>query len=738
MAAIGLFAAERDQRRCFLWTPVLIGIGIAGYLSLPREPSGVAVHAVALVVAGLAVRRYLKGMPFGILAVVALLLAGLSLGKARVDSLSSPMLAGPLTSAVWGRVAAAETRTDRRPRIVLDRLAVERLAASQTPARLRVSLAPNVTLPPVGAVVSFAARIDAVPGPAAPGDYDPRARAFFDRIGGSGFVFGAVAQIAPPEAWRPAAAIAWLRSAIVTRLRAALSGDAGAVAAALLVGERGGLSETVVANLRDSGLAHILAISGLHMGLFAGTVFAAVRAVLSLSPALAQTQPLRKWAALAALVAGFFYLLISGGNVATVRAFIMAAILFSAILIDRPALSLRNLAIAAIVVLAIAPESVAEPGFQMSFAAAAALVAVWEAWRRRRDDRVSADRSGTRGTVFGLVWPVVGGLAAIALTTVIASLATAPVAAYHFQRLATYSLIGNLMAMPVVSLIIMPSGLVALAAMPFGLEGPALTVFGWGVDRLLDVAAFTAALPQAVRPVAALPPVFLVLCLGGLMWLCLWHTAIRYLGLLPVGAALAIGIFGPPPPDLIVDGGGRIVALRTQAGGYAASGGRSGSYTLDRWHQRAGLAPPARIDRSGVACDALGCLMVADWAVGDGETTPQASTGGSTNTETEPVSSSGAGSGAGPAPGAGRVLPQPVRIAHVRDPLAFFEDCRRAGIVVTPLAAPNDCAAGLVIDRTALAVHGAHAVRFDAGSGDFAVKTAYPVVRRPWHGPVSR
>ena len=722
------YAAERERRHGFLWTPVLLGAGITVYLTLPREPAAWAVHGVALIAATLAVRRYLRGMPAGLLAIAALLLTGMSLGKARVDVLAAPMLSGPVTTALAGRVVAVDVRDGRRPRIVLDRVTADAVEPSNMPARVRISLAPNAVPPAAGARIALLARLDAVPGPAAPGDFDPRRAAFFDRIGGSGFALGELRIAETPRHFGPRVAIANLRAAIVERLRAALPGEAGAVAAALLVGERGYLSRDVVANLRDSGLAHILAISGLHMGLVAGTVFAAVRAALALSPTLALTRPLRKWAAVAALAAGLFYLAISGGNVATIRAFVMVSILFTAILMDRPALSLRNLAIAAILVLAVAPENIAEPGFQMSFTAAAALVAAWEWWRRRADDPLRGQELRPSGPTGAGVRLIVGGLAAILATTLIASLATAPIAAYHFQRLATFSLVGNMLAMPLVSLIVMPSGLAALLAMPFGLEVWPLAVFGWGADRLLDVAAFTAGLPHAVRPVPALPAAFLVLSLGGLMWLCLWHTAIRFLGAVSLAAALTVAAVSPAPPDLLVDAGGRTIAARTAAGAYIVSGGRAGSYTLERWHRLAGLAVPDRVDRTGVTCDGLGCILRT--GAGQGDIGTARADGGNPAT--------------GDPARAGERL-----VAHVRDPLALAEDCRVAAIVVTPLIVSGSCPASLVIDGTALAVRGAHAVRFRAdGEADtnesasagtlFDVTTAYPAVRRPWHGPGAR
>ncbi|MHA1190377.1 MAG: ComEC/Rec2 family competence protein, partial [Alphaproteobacteria bacterium] len=401
-----LFAGELDQRRGFLWAPVLIGIGIGFYFSLPREPLGIAIHGATLIVGGFAIFRRWRGQTAGILTVCACLLLGMSLAKMRVEQLGASMLARSVTTMVSGRVASTDIRSGRRPRVILDDISVERLPVTATPARIRISFGSQQAMPDIGDTITVRGRIGPVPGPSAPGDYDPRRSAYFDGLGGSGFALGRW-RVNDQQAgkWRVGTqakmAIDKVRRAIVARLLAALPGDGGAVAAALLVGERGHLPENVIADLRNSGLAHLLAISGLHMGLVAGAMFAAMRGMFALSATLTLTRPIRKWAAVGALVTGFAYLLISGGNVATIRAFVMAAILFGAILVDRPALSLRNLAIAAILVLLMAPESVVEPGFQMSFAAAAALIAVWENWHGRAHDRLAKRAEEIRSGIIG-------------------------------------------------------------------------------------------------------------------------------------------------------------------------------------------------------------------------------------------------------------------------------------------------------------------------------------------------
>ena len=454
-----------------------------------------------------------------------------------------------------------------------------------------------------------------------------------------------------------------VRSRAVARIRAAQPGEAGAVAAALLVGERDGLSQTTVDDLRVAGLAHLLAISGLHMMLLAGTAFFAARALLALSPTLALSRPIRKWAAVAALLVATVYLALSGGAVATMRAYVMAVVMFTAILVDRPAISMRNLALAAFAVLLVEPESVTEPGFQMSFGAVMALIAAWEIWNGRA--RVRLDDDPLPGGRLA-AWPLRAALA-VAFTSLVAGLATAPFAAYHFERIASYSLLGNLLAAPLVSLVIMPFGLLTLVVMPFGIEAAPLAVMAWGIDTLLAIAGWVAHLPGAEMPAPRIAPACLCLIAGGLLWTCLWRRPWRLAGVAAMLAGVALIPVLADPPDILVAPDGKAIAVRDASGTLRVAGSRYGAYVVEQFLDKE-TAPPETTAalREGVACDEVACVL-------------------------------------GGADG--------LRVSLVTDPLAFAEDCRRADLLVTPLPAPADCAAERMIDTDALARGGAHAVR---------------------------
>lgn len=685
--------AELSERAGFQWLAVAFAVGCLIYFALPREPLAAALLGAALVVAVIATIGYRRGTRWRLAAVLAMCLCGAVAGKLRVEFLRAPGVEREQYAELTARVVAAETRTERRPRILLDRIESPQLAPDELPPRARITLAESYGLPSLGATIALRARLMPVGGPIVPGGYDPRRAAWFDGIGASGFALGAWQLVAEPQGVSAGLAIPQIRSAMVARIMAAEPGEAGAVAAALLVGERSALSAETNESLRISGLAHILSISGLHMMLIAGSAFFFARAALALSPRLTLSYPIRKWAAVAALVVVSIYFALSGGGSATVRSYVMAAIMFAAILVDRPAISMRNLAIAAFVVLALEPESVTEPGFQMSFAAVAALIAAWEIWRDRPRLRLADDDvlPGMRAARWAS-----RAVTGVAITTLVAGLATAPFAAYHFERVASYSLLGNLLAAPLVSAIIMPFGLLTLLVMPLGLEALPLWVMARGIELLLAASDWVAVLPGAEMTAPPIAPVSILLMAGGMLWLCLWRLRWRLLGL----PAIALGLVSIPLlvdlPDILVAPDGKAVAVRDAAGRLRVSGGRADSYVVEQFFdEEPGPVPEPAALREGVRCDDLACLLTA---------------------------TSG------------------LQVSHVSDPAAFIEDCRRAEIIATPLRAPADCGAALIIDTDRLAAFGSHAVwiSLDGGRPHYEIETERGAFPRPWQAGGSK
>lgn len=325
----GWLAAELSPGRLFAWLPVCFGAGIVLYFAAETEP---AMWAAALAFAGalaLAVVIRRTGVP--VLAALALLAltAGFLTATLRAHLVAAPVLTRTLYAAELSGFVEAREERDKTDRIVLRVHALAGVPEEARPARVRVAVRKG-TSPPIGTFVALKARLSPPLSPLRPGGYDFARDLYFQRIGATGFALGAIRIEAAPVAtgWRAAASgtIDGIREAIDQRIRTSLTGDAGAIASALITGKRDAVSAPVEDAMYVSSLAHVLSISGYHMAVVAGIVFVGLRAGLALVPGLALTRPIKAWAAWAALVATAFYLVLSGAEVATQRAFVMTAI----------------------------------------------------------------------------------------------------------------------------------------------------------------------------------------------------------------------------------------------------------------------------------------------------------------------------------------------------------------------------------------------------------------------------
>ena len=656
----GCLTRELEDRRGFLFLPVAIATGAALYFGAAHEPLPYVGLVPMAGFLGLAIALRAHPLGFHMFALLAAIAAGFAVASFQVHRIAHPVLAAPLQSVeVAGFVEAAEQRP-RGSRITLrvTRLGREgRVAKGATPERVRVTL--TTTQPPaIGEHIALRASLAPPPGAAYPGGFDFGRSMWFDGIGATGFGLG---RVQPAPAPRPLPldlrAAAWLdatREAIAGRIRASLSGMEAGVAVALVTGLRDGVPEPVEESMRISGLSHILSISGLHMALVATTVFFVVRALLALFPMAALRFPIKAWAALPAALAASFYLVLSGAEVPTQRAYAMTLIVLAGVMLGRPALTLRTLALAALVVMVLTPWAILDPGAQMSFAATLALVAAYERWGHL----VSAPALiGAADTMLGRVLRVpTRYIAALLLTSLAAGLATAPYAAFHFQRLAPLSLLANLAAMPVVSLVVMPAGLVGAVLMPFGWDDVAWHAMGWGIALMVRISDMVASVPGADRGIRAMPMASMVLLSLALVAICLLRT--RLLLLAPLCLAAALWLYQTMPrPDVLVDREGRTVAVRGVDGRIAVMGDRdaglAGRFVVEQWFSaegergRAGASDMA----AAAACDPLGCTLRDR---------------------------------------RGEI------VALSRDPNSLEEDCRRASLLVTRHAPPASCAATVI------------------------------------------
>jgi competence protein ComEC len=556
-----LNTAIHDQSlRWSLLLPVAMSLGAAAYLLLPAEPGWLAV-SIAPVVA-LALARILWRRA-GWLALLCMLAAaggiGALAGKVRTVLVAAPVLHESIGPVRIEGVVAEVDASERSRRVRIAVRAIEGLPPDQAPKYVRISYRPNIGFGP-GRAVACRAMLSPPPRPVVPGDYAFNRDAWFQQLGAVGFAVGDCTPLPTPLPTNAIDRVAYwigaLRRDISQHVYDAAGAKGGGMSAAMLAGDRSYLASEDAEALRLSGLAHLLSISGVHMVLAGGIFFFIIRMLWPLCEPLALRMPTVRVAALGAIVACTLYFAISGAEVATQRSYVMAMIGFGAKLFDRPALSLRSVAVALTAVVLLQPESVVTPGFQMSFAASAALIALYEIWPK-------IDKPEGRGLLTRLRGWIVGATA----TSITASLATMPFALYHFNRAAFFSVIANLATTPIISLWTTPAAAGAAIALPFGLQDIFLAALGKSLEVVLAIARVSADL----SPNIGLPR----LGSAGLLWaalaicvFCIFTRGGRWLALIPAGVTLVLWLTGPQPAAYIsadgtvyADNGGKWIEL---------------------------------------------------------------------------------------------------------------------------------------------------------------------------------
>ena len=568
-------AFEAQRGHLFCWVPVAMGLGIGCYFALPFEPTGAMLVTATLIVGAGASIYWRNRGGWGVFALsIALISLGLLLAALRAHSVSAPVLSYRYYGPVEGRIIAIDRSVSDKVRVTLDQVVLSRISPQRTPEKVRISLhwLDPVITPEPGLRVMVTANLSPPQGPVEPGGFTFQRMAWFRGLGAVGYARTPLLAVDQGER----NADMWVnhqRMTLSHTVQSRIGGAEGGVAAAIVSGDRSAIDADTLTNLRASNLAHLLAISGLHMGLLTGVVFTMIRFCIALQPRRATHWNSKKIAAVGALIAGAGYLALSGGSVATERAFIMVSVMFVAILLNRRALTLRAVAMAAVIVLVLTPEALIGPGFQMSFAATTALVAVFGAMRGWSWSRTPK-------------WMQKVG--AVVLSSFIAGLATAPFAAAHFNQIAHYGLLANVLSVPMMGAVVMPAAVMAALLAPVGLAGIGLWVMGLGLSWILAVADWVAALDGAVgKIVTPMPWVIPLLALGAL-GIILWRGALRWGGLVPALCAALLWAQTERPAVLISDSGGLLGVMTAE--GRSVSKERGESFVAGSWLENDGDA----------------------------------------------------------------------------------------------------------------------------------------------------
>ncbi len=601
---------ERAFGHGFVLIPVLLVSGVLTWLSLPFDV-GIVKLALLLCVFGMAAVACVG--KFARLRVpligATLFVAGMVLVAAETARIDTIVLDAPVTTNVRGVVFSREQDDRGQWRYGVEIHETTRPRLRRQPTKVTLVARGREDPLPIGATIEGRARLSPPSGPALRGLNDFAFDSYFRGIGAVGFFYGSPTGGKAPATGESEAAssfgsslatsIAAMREAVGERIRASIGGDTGALAAALVTAEERAISRETVEVLRQAGLAHVLAISGLNMALAAGTFLIGARTVLSMIPGLAHRVPIKKVAATGALLMVCLYILISGGAVSALRAWIMISIMLVAVFFDRMSISLRNVALAAIVIVATTPSAVAGPGFQMSFAATLALVAGYARWRERRETEVpTAARQGKgRG-------PVTGVIAGVVITSLIGGLATSVYSIAYFHRLPAYGLLANVLTMPVISIVIMPFGLFAMLLMPLGLEHYPLMAMAWGLDRMLDIARFVTSLDGEIVTGRIGHFGFALIAAGGVL-VCVLRSWLALSGAVLISVGLvSLAVEHDRLPDVVIAEDGRLVGLVAN-GAIATNRMRPSDFVFSQWQRAlavenhlkpAMLPPPAAAD----------------------------------------------------------------------------------------------------------------------------------------------
>ncbi len=581
-----------QRHRWFLWWPVGMAMGILVYFQLSYEPS----LLLSLVIPGslLALflgktlfpsRLFFPSHPYAYFCLYAVFSIGCGFGVAKIRTfyVATPLLTKTLKDVrLLGTLREIEhspTHPNNRRLILTDVSYPDLYSSEPLPTKVRLNAAVHKVTAQPGDRIECYATLLSLSAPVTLQGYDFQRHAYFLGI-------GAVGSLKPPCFIVNKASQTYLyqwRYQLTEHIRHHLPGHAGEIAAALITGDRSGISPNIRQNFIDAGIAHILAISGLHVSLVAGILFFLIRRGLALIPPLAERFVIKKTAAFLAILATAFYLAISGFGFPAQRAFMMITLVMVGILIDREPLSMRSLALSATVILCLYPESLLSISFQLSFTAVMALIAVYEegvqpfkTWINKTPEK----RGYRRLVAYG---------AGVVMTTVVATLATTPLIIYTFNRFTLQAVLGNLIAIPLISFWIMPMAVLSLLFLPLGHSSLLFFMWGRGIDILIQAASWIAHLPGAAILVPTPSPVFLILTVSGTLWLCLWQGRLRWWGIAPLALSLPL-LFYENHPDIYVAGDGSVMAYRHQGSLYVTSEKR-GKYYVNLWQRELGGIP---------------------------------------------------------------------------------------------------------------------------------------------------
>lgn len=705
---------EIETGLSFNLIPVFLGIGILVYFAIPAEPSLLALGVTVFILSSILWKLQLHNLMSIFVSTVTVLISGMFVAQVATHINQTPSLERQITAQMQGVIISVDRSRRGAARYLVRPIELEGLETNQIPNRIRVSAAAKHEIMLPGDTLTGLVRLQPISGPVYPGGYDFSFFAWHQGLGGSGFFMGRPAQSDTQ------AEISWfeqlsiqinrMRIAVEKRIIKAMPDTTGKIAVALVTGNKTGIPQKIQESLRKTGLAHILAISGLHMALVTLTVIWCIRFALAFIPSIALRYPIKKWAVCAGFVSATTYLMLSGAGIATQRAWIMISVMLLAVMMDRRAITMRSVAISAIIILVLNSQSLLSPGFQMSFAAVTALVAGYEALNQRRKIRAENIFVPVQQNQFlRMTNGVLMYFGGIATTSLIAGTATAFIAAWHFHQVAPFGLLANLIAMPVVSILIMPFVLFSILLMPYGLEFIPLISVSYGIEQVVAVSFWV----ESISPngnTGLLPRGAIFLFAGFLITICFFRTRLRLLSLMPL-VALPWFFTNPVIPDVIISENGRAVAIKTDTRKIGLLFPRGSAFVQTIWTKAWSGGEVEKLNLSKDQCNRERCIVV---------------------------------------------LPSSKVLHIVYDPKLLQSSCNRSDILVAPRLWWVNCKERepeLVLKRYDFERFGTHALYMNKvtpkaniesrilnlknPTQKIIIKTALPKASRPWHRSVT-
>ena len=697
----GLQSAMLREWECgigFNLLPVYLGLGIILYFLAPAEPSLIALVAtpLALLYPLLKIRRL--GSTYYLLASLTFILSGMLVAKIATDINPTPIIERQITGEITGLVLSVDQSRRGASRYLIKPVHIAGISDQGLPKKLRLSsVAKGVDAKP-GDILTGLARIQPISGPVYPGGYDFSFFAWHEGLGGSGFFMGKPAKdeglVRMTLFERATVFINYSRISVEQRILRAIPGTGGDVAVALVTGNKSRIPEEVQNSLRATGLAHILAISGLHMALVTLTVIWIVRGALSLFPVLALNYPIKKWAVCIGFLSATTYLMLSGAGIATQRAWVMISVMLLSVLMDRRAITMRSVAVSALIILVISPQSLFSPGFQMSFSAVTALVAGYEIINKRRRQKYREKfRQPVTNPFMRISMSLITYFGGLATTSLIAGVATSFIAAWHFHQVAPLGLLANLLAMPIAAVLVMPFVLFSVLLMPYGLEAFALYPVETGIKWVIEIAAWVEELSPSGN-VGLLSRESILLFAAGFLTICVLKTKLRWFGVF-VLFAMPLVLHQQTAPDVMISENGRAIAVKSQGGKVELLYPRGSRFVQDIWTKAWSGGERTALKTDPDQCNRERCIVV---------------------------------------------LPSSKVLHIVYNPEYIRSSCQRADILAAPRLWWVNCRERkpeLVLKRHDFEQNGAHAIYIPAKNSKsgqkLRVEKSLPPPTRPWH-----